>query len=163
MPNLDEGHRLLKDKKYLDAYNYFFINAEKHKEDEHLYNGCLYGQARALLGLNNLAAAQAILRRIIQTTPSWQTPYITLARSYEQQGNVTEAFQTYMAALEQSRNTNLNDKLQGHFDWFLGQHSAHLKTQQFAPSYTALNQSAPVSYVPTAQTDANPKPRLYLR
>lgn len=162
MLNFDEGHRLLKDKKYLDSYNYFFANAKQYIEDKPSYNRCVYGQARALLELKYIDAAQALLLGIIKSTPTWEAPYITLARSYEQQGNVMLAHDTYIAAM--SNLSIPSEKFREHYDWFLKTHTVLFNNQpQYTPSYTALNQNTPDSTIPTVQTNGNPKPRLYQR
>jgi len=142
MHDLSPGHELLKSGRFEEADEYFSTTAKFFKNDPQTVNGCLYGQARAMVGLQNLASATTLLICVIQNVPTWGAPYISLARVYESQGNhyrsqgkvleaktmLKKAEETFLAALN---NTTRTKALTDHFRYFLREHVA-----QFAPPQT---------------------------
>lgn len=139
MQDLSPGHQHLKFGRFKEADEYFSKMAIFFRNDPKTVNGCLYGQARAMIGLRNLPSATTLLKCVIQNVPTWEAPYISLARVYELQGvnylalgMVQEAKsmfiiaeQTFLAALN---NTARSQRLTDHFEYFLREHA-----EQFAP------------------------------
>lgn len=161
MRDLRAGYDYLNSRKFVEAYHYFVDLGKHFKDDPQTFNGCLYGQARAQIGLQQPEGAIHLLQRVIKNVPNWASPYIALARIYERQeadykfqGRFSEAEQAfelaksiYLTAL--SRITG-NKSLTEHYDYFLSEHAAPFTTpfRTFAPNYAAANsrrQSQPLA------------------
>ncbi len=152
MQDLTPGHLLLKSRHFKEADEYFSKMANFFKNDPRTVNGCLYGQARALIGMRNLPSATTLLLCLIQNVPNWEAPYITLARVYESQsvtrqmlGLTKEAKEMFKKAeqtfLDAINNTGRSKRLTDSYEYFLREHVAQFasqpKAQSFTPGFTA--------------------------
>lgn len=174
MRDLRAGHEYLKARKFVEAYHYFVDLGKHFQNDPQTWNGCLYGQARARIGLQQAESAIPLLQTVIKNVPNWASPYIALARIYERQeadckvqGRFTDAqtlFEltksTYLTALQR---TNGNEKLKEHYDYFLKEHATPFASpsKTFAPSYAASHSrtQAPSFNTQNAATIETPIPR----
>lgn len=156
MRDLRPGHEYLKSGRFSEADKYFSAMAECFKDDPQTLNGCLYGQARAMVGLRNLPSAITLLTCVITNVPNWEAPYISLARVYELQGTdyraqgmyteakrmFTKAEETYEAALIK---TPRSERLTEHFEYFQREHGAQFaapsQTKGFMPSFAAAKEN----------------------
>lgn len=158
MHDLSPGHSHLKSGRFKEADEYFSKMALFFKNDSKTVNGCLYGQARAMVGMRNLSSAITLLNCVIQNVPTWEAPYISLARVYELQG-VTyraqgmiqeaksmfkKAEQTFLDALS---HTARSERLTNHFEYFLKEHAEQFappaKTNSFTPGFASVQRSQP--------------------
>lgn len=153
MRDLRAGYDYLHSRKFVEAYHYFVDLGKHFKDDPQTFNGCLYGQARAQIGLQQPEGAIPLLQTVIKNVPNWASPYIALARIYERrevdckfQGRLDEASQmfelaknTYLTALARiSGNKSLSD----HYQYFLNEHASPIAppAKTFAPGFTASRQ-----------------------
>lgn len=86
MKELCTGFAFLQRKEYSQAYDYFYQRSIEYQADPMLLDTCLYGQARALIGLGNIEFAKAILFAIINGGSCWERAFVLLARIYENEG-----------------------------------------------------------------------------
>lgn len=181
MRDLRAGHEYLKSRKFVEAYHYFVDLGKLFQNDPQTWNGCLYGQARARIGLQQPEGAIPLLNEVIKNVPNWASPYIALARIYERQeadcklqGRFSDAEQlfelannTYLTALQR---TNSNEKLKEHYDYFLKEHATPFAppSKTFAPGYAAshsrlqaqsFNKTAATASLQSAATIDTPIPR----
>jgi predicted Zn-dependent protease len=178
MHDLTPGHLHLEAGRYQKADEYFSKMAVFFKNDPRTVNGCLYGQARAMMGLGNLVAATTLLKCVIQNKPTWEAPYITLGRVYELQGshfrtqgmsNLAEgmfakAQETYENAI---KNTTGSERLSKHYAYCKNESEkqfGHLqKTNSFTPGYASIRKgSTENTYASNAPQDTvlfKPTPR----
>ncbi|MBS0287345.1 MAG: tetratricopeptide repeat protein [Proteobacteria bacterium] len=126
---IQAGFALLSQGKYNQALTCFKkrLGTAKTKQD---INTCLYGKARAQIGLKNYAVAISILEGLIASHPAWEVPYITLARMYEDRKMIEEAERTYLKAVNDHKARS--KKFFKCYEWFLEHHLLPLQLQQQA-------------------------------
>lgn len=171
MHDLTPGHQHLKYGRFKEADEYFSVTAKFFKNDSKTVNGCLYGQARAMMGLQNYSAATTLLLCVINNVPRWEAPYISLARVYESQGNhyrmlgmhnesngmFKKAEQTFLDAIN---NTDRSPRLAEHYEYFLREHAALFAapakgTPSFTPGFGSMRKGTAVAVQPnSAQQEA---------
>ncbi len=144
---LKKGFTLLKEERYQEASEYFIWESQmafsqRPFNAKHYYN-CLYGQARALIGLQDYELAAEILRDLIRNEPHWETPYITLARLWEDLGYLNVAEYLYGGAI---LSLGSSDRLRQHYVWFLKENLAedgvsYKTAQTFTPAFNRKVQS----------------------
>lgn len=152
MRDLDQGHQMLKERKFQEAYDYFTMMATLYGHVPQTLNGCIYGQARALCNMKQSNKARQLLMDLIVKVPNWEAPYITLARLDETEGQTLKllgksqdasqyfknADNTYQLAMKQ---TKCSERLKQHYEYFLNDCSVPLKKQNtFTPGFNHQSQ-----------------------
>lgn len=145
------GFQLLDQKKYKEAHDHFFQSLLENKVNNLVFiNTCHYGIALALIGLGYHQAAEKKLIQLKRNSPQWETPYLKLARLYEDKGEYDKAEKIYLAA---KSNTTFTKKAQDAYQWFLEHHRAPITQAQpiFTPSFDAIKPSP--LYLPNSAND----------
>ncbi len=115
MKGLGKGFALLREKKYLDALHCFKSILGKTKDPE-VKKNCLYGKARAQIGLKHFDVAEDILLNAINEYPECELFYRALTRLYESQQQFKQAEKLYLKAVNHGCRS---DKFLKQYEWFL--------------------------------------------
>ncbi len=112
------GFRHLKENEFNQALNSFKARLKTASTPEEI-NTCLYGKARAQIGLHNYDVAVRILEQLFVSAPQWEVPYISLARMYEERNMLKQAEATYLRAVNDKKERS--KKFYRCYEWFLRQ------------------------------------------
>lgn len=122
-----EGFDYIKKGQLDSALNYFStqlaLERGQKKRDVVNYNSLQYGIARTYFEMNTLESlgmAKNILLVLIEKSPKWHCPYLTLGRIYEGENNYNAAVDIYEQGIRNCESNNpTHNKIRQAKDWLL--------------------------------------------